>query len=164
VDRQPFFATLDRLLLMEVMIHHVDTLRFLLGPLELRGASLAHACPGVRGEDRATLLMSSPRTGAAVILNGDFMAHGYPAAQFDRLEILGEHGTIRFAGTSLELIGANPLALTVDLDANYIASYRGAIAHFLDCLESGAPFETAPDDNLQTLKIVEDAYACGGAG
>ena len=164
VDRQPFFATLDRLLLMEVMIHHVDTLRFLLGPLELSGASLAHTCPGVRGEDRATLLMSSPRTGAAVILNGDFMAHGYPAAQFDRLEILGERGTIRFAGTTLERIGANPLALTVDLDANYIASYRGAIAHFLDCLASGAPFETAPDDNLQTLKIVEDAYASGVAG
>jgi len=38
--RQPFFATEERLLLMEVMIHHVDTLRFLLGPLALDGARL----------------------------------------------------------------------------------------------------------------------------
>ena len=45
VERQPFFATLERLLLMEVMIHHVDTLRFLLGPLELQGASFGHSCP-----------------------------------------------------------------------------------------------------------------------
>src|SRR5450830_1801668 len=37
--------------------------------------------------------------------------------------------------------------------------YRGAIEHFLNCLASGAPFETSPADNLETLKLVEDAYA-----
>jgi predicted dehydrogenase len=157
VERQPFFATLDRLLVMEVMIHHVDTLRFLLGPLEFEGANLGHSCPGVRGEDRATLLMSSA-SGAAVVLNGDFMAPGYPAAQFDRLEILGERGAIRLVETTLQLINDSPVSQTVDLDANYKASYRGAIAHFVDCLASGAPFETSPKDNLETLKLVEDAY------
>ena len=35
IERQPMFATLERLLVMEVLIHHVDTLRFLLGPLTL---------------------------------------------------------------------------------------------------------------------------------
>jgi D-apiose dehydrogenase len=158
VERQPFFATLDRLLLMEVMIHHVDTLRFLLGPLQLEGASLGHSCPGVRGEDRATLLMSSP-SGMAVVLNGDFMARGYPAAQFDRLEIFGERGTIRFMDGTLQLINDSPVSQSVDLDANYKASYHGAIEHFINCLASGAPFETSPADNLETLKLVEDAYA-----
>jgi predicted dehydrogenase len=159
VERQPFFATLDRLLLMEVMIHHVDTLRFLFGPLVLKGAVLGHACPGVRGEDRATLLMASPASGAAVMLNGDFMADGYPAAQFDRLEIFGERGTIRLIDTTLELINDNPTSQKIDLDANYDSAYRGAIEHFLDCLTSGAPFETSPADNLETLKLVEQAYA-----
>jgi D-apiose dehydrogenase len=157
VERQPFFATLERLLLMEVMIHHVDTLRFLLGPLELQGASLGHSCPGVSGEDRATLLMSSP-SGMGVILNGDFMARGYPPAQFDRLEIFGERGTIRFMDTTLQLINERPISQSVDLDKNYAASYRGAIEHFLDCLASEAPFETSPADNLETLKLVEEAY------
>jgi predicted dehydrogenase len=160
VVRQPFFATEQRLLLMEVMIHHVDTLRFLLGPLALDGARLGHSCPGVRGEDRATLMMSSPQ-GAAVVLTGDFMATGYPAAQFDRIEIFGETGTIRLSGTTLELIGPAPVTQQVDLDANYKASYRGAISHFLDCLASGAPFETLPADNLETLRLVEEAYARG---
>jgi predicted dehydrogenase len=161
VERQPFFANLDRLLLMEVMIHHVDTLRFLLGSLELKGANLGHSCPGVRGEDRATLFMSSPFSGAAVMLSGDFMARGYPAAQFDRLEIFGERGTIRLTDTALQLINGNPISQEVDLDANYLASYQGAIEHFLDCLASGAPFETSPTDNLETLKLVENAYALG---
>jgi len=158
VERQPFFATLDRLLLMEVMIHHVDTLRYLLGPLELQGASFGHSCQGLRGEDRATLLMSSP-SGMGVVLNGDFMAWGCPLAQYDKLKIFGERGTIRFMKTTLQLINENTITQSVDLDANYMASYRGAIKHFLDCLASGSPFETSPVDNLETLKLVEDAYA-----
>jgi predicted dehydrogenase len=161
VERQPFFATLDMLLLMEVMIHHVDTLRFLFGSLELKGANLGHSCPGVRGEDRATLFMSSPVSGAAVMLSGDFMARGFPAAQLDRLEVFGERGTIRLMDTALQLINGNPISQEVDLEENYLASYRGAIEHFIDCLSSGAPFETSPADNLETLKLVENAYALG---
>ncbi|MGE0564992.1 MAG: Gfo/Idh/MocA family protein [Pseudolabrys sp.] len=160
VDRQPFFATLDRLLLMEVMIHHVDTLRFLLGALALDGARLGHSSSGVRGEDRATLLMSSHK-GAAVVLAGDFIAHGYPKSQFDDVEVLGEAGSIRLNGKTLKLIGTKEISTEIDLEANYKASYRDAIAHFLDCVESGAAFETSPADNLETLKIVEEAYQRG---
>ena len=87
------------------------------------------------------------------------MARGYPPAQFDRLEILGERGTIRFAESTLQLINGRPISQSVDLDKNYAASYRGAIEHFIDCLASGAPFETSPADNLETLRLVEGAYA-----
>jgi predicted dehydrogenase len=94
-----------------------------------------------------------------VVLSGDFMARGYPAAQFDRLEIFGERGTVRFTDTTLQQINDNPITQSVDLDANYAASYRGAIEHFINCLASGAPFKTSPVDNLETLKLVEAAYA-----
>jgi predicted dehydrogenase len=104
---------------------------------------------------------TAPGSGAAVVLTGDFMAAGYPAAQFDRLEIFGEKGTIRFFGTKLELIGTEPIMREVDLDANYKASYRDTISHFLDCLASDAPFETSPADNLETLRLIEEAYARG---
>jgi D-apiose dehydrogenase len=36
------------------------------------------------------------------------------------------------------------------------------IAHFVDCLETGAPFETGPADNLETLRLVEHAYWAAG--
>lgn len=161
VVRQPFMADLERMLLMEVLIHHVDALRFLLGPLALLGATLGKSCARIRGEDRASLAMRSA-DGAAVTLFGDFMAHGHPPQQLDRLEIYGEAGTIRLAAARLELVrpdGTETAAL--DLDANYKASYRDTIAHFLDRLDDGAPFETAPADNLETLRIVERAYAIG---
>ena len=177
--RQPMLAGLERMLLMEVLIHHVDTLRFLLGPLELLGACLGRTCTAIRGEDRATLLMtvhgadgSTPATtsgiavtgaGAAVTLIGDFMAVGEPAAQYDRLEIFGTRGTITLIGDTLRSAGGIAEEVRVDLDANYRASWKGAIAHFIDRLADGQPFETRPEDNLETLRIVEDAYRGGQA-
>jgi predicted dehydrogenase len=156
--RQPMLAKLDRFLLMEVLIHLVDTLRYLLGPLSLAAARLGKSCPAVRGEDRASLFLTTA-TGAAVTLIGDFMAHGYPAEQFDRLEILGTRGAITLERDRLRLRGETDEDLTIDLQANYRASYAAGIAHFVDRLADGGPFESGPEDNLETLRIVEAAYA-----
>lgn len=159
IDRQPMFATLDRLLVMEVLIHHVDTLRFLIGPLTLAGASLGRSCPLVRGEDRASMFMTTA-AGAAVSLIGDLMAHGYPAAQRDHLEILGATGAIVLEGDRLRLVRGADMDedVAIDLAADYEASYLGALTHFLDRLDDGEAFETSPEDNLETLRIVEQVY------
>jgi predicted dehydrogenase len=89
------------------------------------------------------------------------MAHGHPAALVDQLEILETKGAIRLNGDRLTLCYGDQTAqsITFDLQANYKASYAGAITHFLDCLASGAGFETDPADNLQTLEIIERAYS-----
>jgi D-apiose dehydrogenase len=157
VVRQPMIAGLERMLLMEVMIHHVDTLRFLLGPLVLGAARLGKSSRDIRGEDRATLLLFG-QNDIAVSLLGDFMAHGYPSSQADRLEIIGTKGAIFLHEDQLRLVGETEECFMLDLAANYKASYRSAIAHFLDRLADGKPFETGPEDNLQTLEIVETAY------
>ena len=36
------------------------------------------------------------------------------------------------------------------------------IAHFVDALRDNTPFETAPQDNLETLRLVEDCYRLAG--
>ena len=53
--------------------------------------------------------------------------------------------------------------VVVDLAANYKAWYHGAIAHLLERLEDGRAFESALEDNLETLPIVESAYRTGGS-
>jgi predicted dehydrogenase len=106
-------------------------------------------------------MMSVP-SGPPAVLFADFVAHGRPPLQTDHLELLGEEGAIRLSGNVLELFGKRPERVELDLEANYKASYRDTIAHFLDRLEDGKPFETAPEDNLQTLRIVEEAYAAEG--
>ena len=159
IERQPMFATLERLLVMEVLIHHVDTLRFLLGPLTLRSAAIGRSSRLVRGEDRASMFMTTAAGGVVVVI-GDFMAHGHPPALRDRLEIFGTTGAILLEDDRLRLVrdGRNEEDLALDLAANYDASYLGALAHFLDRLDDGGAFETSPEENLETLRIVEEVY------
>jgi D-apiose dehydrogenase len=161
VMRQPFIATLDRALVMEMLIHHIDTLRFLLGDLELRYARLGHASPALRGEDRAFLAFETQR-GAPVALLANLLVHGQPPGLVDRLTLIGTSGTLTLEGDTLRCIGPLPCELTYDMPACYLQSYADAIAHFVDCLDTGAPFETAPGDNLRTLELVEAAYTTGG--
>ena len=156
--RQPSLASLERMLLMEVLIHHIDVLRFLLGPLTLEAARLGKSCDAIRGEDRAALLLSGAQ-GATLCLLGDFMAHGYPPEQMDHLEIFGTEGAIRLRGSQIVVSGHSEKTVTLDLAENYRASYRGALTHFVDRLLDGGEFETNPADNLETLRIVEAAYA-----
>ena len=159
--RQPFIATLERALVMEILIHHIDTLRFLLGELELRHARLGHASPAMRGEDRAFLAFETS-AGAPVSMLANLAVHGEPPGLVDRLTLIGTRGTLVLDGDTLRCFGADAGERTYDLPACYEQSYADAIAHFVAGVRSGAPFETAPADNLRTLALVEAAYAAGG--
>ena len=48
------------------------------------------------------------------------------------------------------------------LAAEYQGSYNRTIAHFVQSLADNTPFETAPEDNLETLRLVEDCYRLSG--
>jgi D-apiose dehydrogenase len=161
IVRQPFIAKLDRALVMEVLIHHIDTLRFLLGDMQLRYARLGHMSPAIRGEDRAFLAFETGQ-GAPVALLSNVAVHGQPASLVDRLIVIGKRGTITLSGDTLRCVGDSPARLTYDMPACYSQSYTDTIAHFVECLRTGAPFETAPEDNLRTLELVEAAYTMGG--
>lgn len=162
IVRQPFIATLERALVMEMLIHHIDTLRFLLGDLQLRYARLGHASPAMRGEDRAFMAFESGR-GAPVSLLANLAVHGAPPGMSDRLTLIGTEGTILLDGDTLRCMGPHAAELTYDMAACYVHSYAATIAHFVHGVRTGAAFETGPDDNLRTLALVEAAYAGGTA-
>ena len=156
--RQPFIATLERALVMEILIHHIDTLRFLLGELRLVHSQLGRRSAAMRGEDRAALTFTSQER-TTVTLLANLGVVGEPPALVDRLVVIGEAGTIRLEGDTLTCSGAQRESLRYDLPQSYLASYAGTIGHFLDRLADGLPFETSPADNLRTLRLVEDIYA-----
>ena len=60
------------------------------------------------------------------------------------------------------MLGQSPRSERYDRDRGYQGSFDAVIAHFVDCLDTGAPFETGPSDNLETLRLVEDAYDAAG--
>jgi predicted dehydrogenase len=159
--RQPFVATLERALVMEILIHHIDTLRFLLGDMTLRYARLGHASPAMRGEDRAFLAFETA-AGTPVSLLSNLSVQGQPPGLIDRLVLIGSAGTLSLEGDTLRCAGPRSFEQSYDMAACYAQSYADAIRHFVDSLASGAPFETAASDNLRTLALVESAYAGGG--
>ena len=61
-------------------------------------------------------------------------------------------------GIELRLLGPHPRHETFDFARDYQASFDRAIGHFVDGLVTGAPFETDVRDNLETLRLVEQAY------
>jgi D-apiose dehydrogenase len=159
--RQPFMRDLRRFLVNEVLIHHLDTLRVLLGPLSVAWARLGRSTPDVAGEDNALIGLQA-QSGAGCVLLGNMAAVGAPAVQVDHMEIYGSTGSIRLAGNVLSRDSAAPDRIEYDLAACYQGSYNATIAHFVDALRHGTPFETSPEDNLATLRLVEDSYRLSG--
>jgi D-apiose dehydrogenase len=158
LERQPFMQHEERLMIAEVLIHHLDVMRFLCGELRVVAARTARTVPDVRGETVAAIFLETA-SGAPVEVIGTMAAPGYPSRSPDRLEIAGAKASATFADSELHLLGARARSESYDKDRGYQASFDGVIAHFVDCLETGTPFETGPVDNLETLRLVEDAYS-----
>jgi D-apiose dehydrogenase len=155
--RQPFFSELKRLLIGEVLIHHLDVLRWLLGPLRVVAARTGRLCAAVRGEDHAVILLEGHQRWA--LLDSSLVVPGAPPTPSDRFELIGTQGTVLLDGNVLRLNGRRSESITFDLATGYGDSYAAAIAHFAAALTTDAPFETGPADNVQTLALVEEAYA-----
>ncbi len=159
--RQPFMQHETRLMIAEVLIHHLDVMRYLCGELRVASARASRTLPDVVGETVAAIFLESD-SGAAVEVTGTMAAPGYPPRGPDQLEIIGSKASAIFESNELRLLGPNPRSETYDSDQGYQASFDNVIAHFIDCLEAGSPFETNPSDNLETLRLVEHAYWAAG--
>lgn len=158
VLRQPFFAKQKRLLVMEVLIHHLDTLRFLFGEFDVVSAQLERTNDDIVAEDVAAVVLRRQSDGMLLPILGNLAVHGEPHVPRDRLRLFGADATIELLGGRLGLTGPEPLQEEFTPDQIYQGSYDAAIAHFLDRLETGAPFETSPEDNLRTMALVEAIY------
>ena len=159
--RQPFMAKMPRLIVLELLIHHLDMLQALMGPMSVRAADLARLSDAVMGEDTATIVMAGD--GVFGTINASLSAKGYTARPQDYLQIIGSEGRIVLDGPRLELFSKAPVALGFDHDQDYQASYDAAIRHFVDALAKGTPFATSPTDHLRILLQIAQIYELGGA-
>jgi len=157
LERQPFMAHMPHFLILELLIHHLDTIRFLLGNMRVVGAQTLHVSPEVIGEDVAVILLKA-ENGTIGTVSGNFSAAGAPPFPRDRLELIGERGSIIFGNDTLTVLGETNETVRFNLEEAYQSSYDNAIAHFVEAMQTGQPFETDCLDNLKTLRLVDDAY------
>lgn len=161
VERQPYLTGFRRNLVFETMIHHLDVLRLLVGPLTVVAARLNRLAEGLPGEDTASILMEGP-DGLIATADGCICAPGYPPLHGDRLEIVGTAGTVMMDYNRIHLVGAEDSAEEVDLIARYQDCFDHAVAAFVTGVRDGTPFETDRLDNLETLRLMESVYTAAG--
>lgn len=126
LDRQPYFQTMPRLLVVETAIHWIDTFRYLLGDVAAVYARLRRINPEIAGED-AGIIMFEFACGAAGLFDGnrcnDHVAAN-PRRTMGECWIEGHKGVLRLDG-----------------DARlYFKPHRGD--------EREHPYERGPDDSF----------------
>jgi predicted dehydrogenase len=161
IARQPYLTGFRRNLVFETMIHHLDVLRCLVGPLRVVAARLNRLAEGLPGEDTAAILMEGAG-GLIATADGCLVAPGYPPLHGDRLEVIGTAGTVVMDLNRVYLVGQEAAAEEVDLLGRYQECFDTAMAAFVAGLRDGSPFETDRLDNLETLRLMESVYRAAG--
>lgn len=162
IVRQPFFAQLPRLIVFELLIHHLDLITWLFGPVTISRAALLRQCPVVIGEDTAEIDLLTLE-GVTVRLTGSFSQAAKPEIPTDDLLISGERATLRFSNGRMAIepdSASSPKAFP--FEHSYPASYAGAIEDFIDGFLHRRPFETEALEHLAILNLVEDIYSRAG--
>ncbi|MCX5512759.1 oxidoreductase [Kaistia algarum] len=172
---QPYLAEVERFSLLDVGIHVLDVARVFMGEAETVACRAQSVRPGIKGEDRATVLLGHAG-GATSVCEISYASRPDPDP-FPQMvmELDGDAGSLRIdpgyqivwtdaAGTHRETVtpepvswGAEPWTVTQD-------SVRAIQRHWLDCLDSGAVPATSGHDNLKTFALVEAAYASAASG
>ncbi len=170
---QPYLATEQRFVLIDLGVHVLDMARVLLGEVEHLTAELQHRNPKAVGEDTATMLLRHT-SGAVSVVECTYGARRIPDAFPETLvEIEGDAGAIvsrigsRIEVTSkgeMQVLEEDPEVLSWAERPWHVAqdSVLTTCRHLLERLKSGRPADTSAEDNLKTFALVEAAYEKAG--
>jgi D-apiose dehydrogenase len=165
LDRQPYFRTYPRLLVYENGVHFIDTYRYLAGEISAVYSKLRKLNPVIAGEDSGVVLFEF--AGGAT---GVWDANRYnesnrenPRYTFGEMLVEGSGGSIRLytdGRLTLQRLGEP------EQEHQYHHEDRGFAGdcchatqrYFVECMQSGAPFETRGSEYLKTLAVQEAVY------
>jgi len=159
---QPYFATMPRLIVYEMGVHLLDTLRYLLGePSTLTGA-IGHANKDIAGEDHAAILLTYDNLIATVESSWASASVWSAEKKVGWADVMidGEGGTIH-----LSVDGR--LRLITD-DAEQVFQYGpdsisdgfvGMQRHFVECITADTACETSGTEYAKTMELVFGTYA-----
>ncbi len=171
LDRQPYFQTMPRLLVVETAVHWIDTFRFLLGDVTAITARLRRVNPVLAGEDAGYLIFEFAQ-GATGLFDGnrlnDHVASN-PRRTMGEMWLEGTAGVLRLDGEARlwwkphhgdereHLYDAGP--------ATFGGGCCGALQrHVVSHLLHAAPIENTAIEYLANLRVQEAAYTSHATG
>jgi D-apiose dehydrogenase len=157
--KQAYFRQLQRFMIDEVLVHHIDTARFLFGDIVSVYAEGARRNPHIVGEDHVILTLRHADRATGWIEGHSFMKHDNTQSTLDEATFEGDAGSIRI--NRMGEIWSGDERIWRDFGVGYRGdSVYATQLHFIDCLQSGRPFETGARDYLEkTFAVVEAAYS-----
>jgi D-apiose dehydrogenase len=161
---QPYFREMPRLLIYETLVHHIDTARFLFGSVDSVFARTRRINPQIAGEDLALLTLAHAGGLSGVIDGHRFLDPIPDGPAMGEAIFEGRSGAMRLYGNGdlhidAKCVWTNSAALGYRGD-----SVLATQQHFIDCLRSGAEFETGGREYLSTFAVVEAAYGSASSG
>ena len=171
LSRQPYFRTMPQLLVFETGVHFVDVFRSLMGEVREVFARLRRLNPAIAGEDAGVLYFEF-ETGATGIWDANRYNESLatdPRYTFGEFLIEGDRGMVRLdeeGGLTVKHLGEAP---HVHAYAHERRGFAGdcvyaTVAHFVERLRDGRPFETDGPQYLRTLAVQEAIYRSAASG
>ncbi|MEM9221406.1 MAG: Gfo/Idh/MocA family oxidoreductase [Pseudomonadota bacterium] len=171
LDRQPYFQTMERLLVHETAIHYIDTFRFLLGEPVSVYADLRRLNEHIAGEDAGHILFDFG-AGVRALFDGNRLSdHSAEDRRLTlgELTVEGSLGTLRLTGDGgllLRQFGKNAerphsYGLGKGFGGGAVAALQ---SHVLDHLIDGAPLENSAQAYVTNLIIEEAVYRSNREG
>ena len=160
---QPYFRNYKRLLLYETVVHHIDTARFLFGDVMRVYAELRQINPLIQGEDQVLLLMTHTSGLRGNIDGNRFVDLAENSPSLGDAFFEGDAGML-WLDPSGNVVHKGPkgqdrVAWRNTVTRGYRGdSVRATQQHFVECLRSGAAFESDAAEYLKTVAVVEAGY------
>jgi len=155
---QPYFKEMPRLLVIETLVHFLDTARFLFGEMERIYCQIERINPVIAGEDLAVMIIRH-QSGLQGVIDGHRFADPEtegPAMCDARIE--GLDNVLAVRGSGEVWLGTERVFDPTGIPGYKGDSCRATQQHFVECLDSGEPFETGLERYLGTVAAVEAAY------
>jgi len=162
---QPYFKDMPRLLIYETLVHHLDTARFLFGEVECLHALARKRNPVIAGEDQVLITVRHD-TGVDGSVDGHRFGELEPpnGPVMGAAWIEGETGTLSVDASGRVFLEGRLVWDEVPAIGYRGDSVRATQRHFIDCLRSGAEFESGAEEYLKTFALVEAAYRSAAEG
>ncbi|MEO8127505.1 MAG: Gfo/Idh/MocA family oxidoreductase [Bryobacteraceae bacterium] len=155
---QPYFREMPRLLIHETLIHHVDTARFFFGNIRSVYAHARRHNSKIQGEDRALLTLVHYNDVDGLIDGHRFLNPEPAGAAMGDAWLDGEDAALHINAAGDISIKGEQVWKAPPPEGYKGDSVFATQRHFIDCLASGAPFETSAQEYLASFAASEAAY------
>ena len=172
LDRQPYFQTMPRLLVVETAIHWIDTFRFLMGEVHAVYARLRKINPVIAGEDAGYLVFEFDG-GATGLFDGNRLndhVAANPRRTMGEMWLEGSGGVLRLDGEArLWWKPHHQDEVEHRYDSGPTDTFGGGACewlqrHVVRHFVAGAPLENTAREYLANLRVQEAVYRSSSEG